>query len=216
MPREQFSLKLITFLAGFDGVTAYGAILGILLACGLGIPVPEDITLVASGILAGLGTISLTGAIIVGLLGVIMGDAFLFFLGRIYGHRVFKLPVFRTIFTEDRINASRNRILNNSKFICFFARFLPGLRAPIFLTAGIMGVRPLIFLTLDGIAALISVPFWIVVGFYLGDNLDATLRFVIRAQKSVLALVAVVIVGFIVVRYVRRRRVLAASKKPVV
>lgn len=206
MAREQFSIKLITFLSGFNGVTAYAAIIGILLACGLGVPIPEDITLVAAGILAGLGTISLMGAILAGLFGVLIGDAFLFFLGRYYGHRVFKLPVFRTIFTEDRINASRDRILHNSKFICFVARFLPGLRAPIFLTAGIMGVKPIIFLTLDGLAALISVPFWVIVGWYLGDNLDATLRFVIRAQKSVLIVVVVLIIGIVIYRYLRRRR----------
>lgn len=206
MAREQLSIKLITFLSGFDGVTAYAAIIGILLACGLGIPVPEDITLVAAGILAGLGTITLSGAIFVGLIGVLLGDAFLFFLGRFYGHRVFKLPVFRTIFTEERINASRDRILHNSKFICFVARFLPGLRAPIFLTAGIMGVKPIIFLTLDGLAALISVPFWVIVGWYLGGNLDATLRFVMKAQKSLLIVIALIVAGFFIYRFIRRRR----------
>ncbi|MEK6556033.1 MAG: DedA family protein [Bdellovibrionota bacterium] len=212
MPREQFSLKLITFLSGFDGFTAYAAILGVLLVCGLGVPIPEDITLVAAGILAALGNISLPGAIIAGLIGVLVGDSFLFFLGRIYGHKVFTLPVLRTFFTEARLSLAREKILNNSKFICFMARFLPGLRAPIFLTAGIMGVKPSIFLLLDGSAALISVPFWIMVGWYLGDNLDATFGFVLEAQKSVIILVAVLVLGFFIYRRFKRK-VLATPAK---
>src|SRR5680860_604710 len=51
----KFSVKLIMFLSDFSGITAYAAILGILLACGLGVPIPEDITLIAAGILAALG-----------------------------------------------------------------------------------------------------------------------------------------------------------------
>lgn len=213
MPREQFSLKLITFLSGFDGFTAYGAILGVLLICGLGVPIPEDITLVAAGILAALGNISLTGSLIAGFFGVLIGDSFLFFLGRTYGHRVFTLPVFKKIFTEDRIQLARERILRNSKFICFMARFLPGLRAPIFLTAGIMGVKPSTFLLLDGLAALLSVPFWIMVGWYLGDNLDSTLGFVIKAQKSIFIAVAFLIFCFFLYRFFKKRRRLATPTK---
>lgn len=170
-----FSAKLLTFLTGLSGLTAYGVILGILLACGLGVPIPEDITLLGAGILAALGNISLTGAIIAGLVGVLAGDAFLFFLGRKLGRRVFKLPLFRTIFTERRVRAAEERVLHNSKFICFTARFLPGLRSPIFLTSGILGVSPWVFLALDGFAALISVPVWVLVGWWVGHKLDDAL-----------------------------------------
>src|SRR5690606_32509464 len=145
-----FSLKLIAFLTSFTSWQAYLGILGVLLACGLGLPVPEDVTLVAAGILSAIGTISLTGAMLVGLVGVLAGDSILFFLGRKFGHRVFHLPGFKKIFTESRVRIAEDKVINNSKFICFTARFLPGLRAPIFLTAGILGVRPIIFFTLDG------------------------------------------------------------------
>jgi membrane protein DedA with SNARE-associated domain len=206
MPREQVSVKLITFLSGFEGITAYSVILGVLLACGLGVPMPEDITLVAAGILAGLKNISLTGAMIVGIVGVLLGDAILFFMGRKYGYKVFALPGFRRVFTESRIALARQRILQNEKSICFMARFLPGLRAPIYLTAGIMGVRPIIFLTLDGIAAMISVPFWIYIGYHLGDNLDDTLRFVMKTQKWILIAVGTALALLIVWHFYRRRQ----------
>ncbi len=53
------------------------------------------------------------------------GDTFLFFMGRKFGHRVFMLPGFRRIFTPQRILMAEQKVLSNSKFICFTARFLP-------------------------------------------------------------------------------------------
>lgn len=206
MPEAKFSVKLIMFLSGFSGFTAYAAILGVLLACGLGVPIPEDITLIAAGILAALKSISLPGAMIVGFVGVMLGDCILFYLGRKYGYRVFTLPGFRSIFTEKRIQIARQKVLTNSKFICFTARFLPGLRAPIFLTAGIMGVPPLVFLLLDGFAALISVPVWVYLGWLLGDNLDHALETAIKAQKYVIAAVAVFVFIYVAWKIYSARR----------
>ncbi len=210
--KEKFSLKLIGFLAGFQGLTAYGVILGVLLACGLGVPVPEDITLIAAGILAALGNITLFGALIVGFAGVLMGDCILFFMGRLYGYRVFKLPGFRRIFTEARIQMARQKVLSNSKFICFTARFLPGLRAPIFLTSGILGVHPFVFLILDGLAAMISVPIWIYLGWYVGDNLDHALLIAGQAQKYILVVFVIVLGAYMLYRRHRRAKEAEALK----
>lgn len=196
-----FSVQLITFLSGFDGVTAYAVILGILFLCGLGLPVPEDITLIAAGILAALKSISLMGAMIAGFIGVLVGDCLLFFIGRRYGNRVFNLPVFRRIFTEKRVSLARQKVLANSKFICFTARFLPGLRAPIYLTAGVMGVKPIVFFLLDGIAALISVPVWVYLGWWLGDNLDQTLTVAMQAQKYIIVGVVLLISSYVLWKY---------------
>jgi membrane protein DedA with SNARE-associated domain len=195
--RTKFSVKLITFLSGFSGIKAYGAILGVLLACGLGIPLPEDISLISAGILAALKSITFVGALTVGFVGVMAGDCFLFFVGRTYGYRVFKLPLFRTVFTESRIQLARQKVLANSKFICFTGRFLPGLRAPIFLTSGIMGVRPIVFFALDASAALISVPVWVYLGWYFGKNLDQALMIAMRTQKYFFLGVSLLLLSYI-------------------
>lgn len=191
---SSFSYKLLAFLTSFSSWQAYLVILVVLFACGLGIPIPEDITLIAAGILAGLGTISLPGAIIVGLVGVMVGDSFMFFMGRKFGHNVFKLPGFRRYFTEKRIRKAEEKILNNSMFICFIARFLPGLRSAVFLSSGMMGVPFWVFFTLDGLAALISVPFWVVLAWYFSQNLEEALtlakEFQVYILLGVLSLIA--------------------------
>lgn len=199
---------LIEFLQGFDGVRAYAVILGLLLICGLGVPLPEDITLIGAGLLAALGSISLPGALIAGFFGVLAGDAILFNLGRKYGRAVFDLPGFRRVFTPERVAAAERRVLSNSRFICFTARFLPGLRAPIYLTAGIMGVKPTIFYALDGFAALISVPIWVVGGwwFALKFDIDTGLRYAKDAQGLLVLAVATTIAIYFVIRRLRRGR----------
>lgn len=203
-----FSIKeyLINTLSQLEGWEAYSAIVGLLLMCGLGVPLPEDITLIAAGILSALGSISITGAILVGLFGVLAGDAFLYTVGRVYGRRAFELPIIRSILTPRRVVLAERKILRNSHFICFTARFLPGLRSPIFLLSGIMGVRPIVFYGLDGLAALISVPLWIFIGHWVGENLDIALKVAERVQLSLAAVLAVVIAIYVGYRRWRKAR----------
>lgn len=201
-----FKEKLILSLSQLEGLHAYSAIVGLLLICGLGVPLPEDITLLAAGVLSALGSISLWGAMVAGFFGVLAGDAFLYTIGRIYGRRAFTLPVIRTIMTPRRIALAERKIMRNSKFICFIARFLPGLRSPIFLMAGIMGVRPLVFYGLDGLAALISVPFWVYIGHWLGENIDTALAMAEKVQLSVFGAVAFLILTYFIYRRVSKRR----------
>jgi len=198
--------SLITNLSQLDGATAYSAIVGLLLICGLGVPLPEDITLIAAGILASLGSITLWGAMLAGFLGVLAGDAFLYTVGRVYGRKAFQLPLLRSIMTPKRVALAERKIIRNSHFICFTARFLPGLRSPIFLMSGIMGVRPLVFYGLDGFAALISVPLWVYIGYWVGENLDEAMKIAERVQLSLGAAVLLLVAGYIGMRRWRKNR----------
>jgi len=201
MENATFSHQVINYLSTLNGPVAYGTIFAVLFACGLGLPVPEDITLITAGVLSSAGSISLPGALIVGYFGVLIGDSILFFAGRKYGRNVFKLPLFRRVFTPDRIQLAEARIQRNAKMICFMARFLPGLRAPIFLTAGVMKVRPSIFILQDGLAAIISVPIWIFVGHWFGENIDPAIKIAKRLQLG-LFIALVLVVG---IYFLRRR-----------
>jgi len=206
MEPASFITKFIVFITAFTGWKAYAAILGILTLCGLGVPIPEDITLIAAGILSSVGNISLAEALILGFVGVMIGDTILFFAGRKLGHKVFTLSFFRHIFTSKRIALAEKKILKNSKFICFTARFLPGLRAPIFLTAGVMGVRPVVFFSLDGGAALLSVPIWVIGGWWFGNHLESALIFAKRMQISLLIGLAVLIIAYFSIKKFRRNK----------
>jgi len=180
------------------GPPAYGTIFAVLLACGLGLPVPEDVTLVTAGYLSHLGNIELSVAIGICLIGVLLGDLFLFFLGRKLGKRAFKLPLIRNLLTPDRIKYAEERLQKNSRKVMFAARFLAGLRAPIYLTAGILNVRPRIFVGLDFLAATLSVPLLVTAGWYFGAEIDIALLYVRKAEKYVMIGLAVIGAYFII------------------
>lgn len=201
--------KIIEQLAGLSSATAYLAIVGVLLICGLGVPMPEDITLIAAGVLASMKTITLPGAIAAGFFGVLLGDALLFNIGRVYGRKAFRLPLLRKVFTPDRIEAAETRIRRNSKFICFIARFLPGLRAPIYLSAGVTGVPPVTFYMLDGLAALISVPVWVAAGWYFGEALEEALGFAKQFQVFLLGFIGSAITLYFLLKWRNKQKKIA-------
>jgi membrane protein DedA with SNARE-associated domain len=88
--------------------------------------------------------------------------------------------------------------------LMFVARFLPGLRSPIFLTAGMTRrVSFTRFFLLDGFAALISVPIWVYLGHYGAQNHEWLLTWLGRSKVIVYVVVLAAIA--LVVRYFWRR-----------
>ena len=188
-----------------SGFQAYAAIVIVLFACGMGVPIPEDITLFAAGFLAYKGRITLAGAVIVGLIGVLVGDSFMYLIGRNFGRKVFDWPVFRKIFTSERIKMAEEKIQNNARIICFTSRFAPGLRAPVYIPSGVLRVPFTVFIGMDGLAALISVPVWVFLAYFLGDKVEMLLE-IAKQTKIGVALVLLVLIGFYIVRKIRKRR----------
>jgi len=187
----------------------YGTIVGVLLVCGLGLPVPEDISLLVAGLLAASGKISISGGLISGFVGVLAGDSILFMLGRKFGTRVFSLPGLRRFFTPARLLAAEIKIKKHGPLICFVARFLPGVRSAIFAMSGALGVRRSTFLLLDGLAALLSVPLWVYVGFWFGNNFDdamgGAMAMAHKLQIYVFSGLGMLIVGYAAFRLLRKR-----------
>ncbi len=110
--------------------------------CGLGLPLPEDVALLAGGFLVHRGVTHYPMTLVVSLVGVVAGDNSLFFLGRRFGTglvRYFGLNRPRSKVQIDRLHEFMHR---HGHRAIFYARFLAGLRALIYLTAGSFGVTP--------------------------------------------------------------------------
>lgn len=210
MDLSQLASDFMEVVSRLPSPVVYCTIVGILLVCGLGLPIPEDLTLLVAGLLAANHKISLVGGMVAGFIGVLSGDLILFTLGRKFGKRVFSLPGLRKIFTPPRILAAERRIRGNGPFICFIARFLPGLRSAIFATSGALGVRLSTFLLLDGLAALLSVPLWVYVGYWFGthfeDALGGALAKAETLQVYVFSGLAALILGYVGFKLWQRRR----------
>jgi membrane protein DedA with SNARE-associated domain len=210
--------RLVAILGGHSLHFGSGFVFVILLLCGFGLPMPEDIVLVTGGVLAWLAsdlahaTVSgmirddgLLTMIVVGLGGILAGDSVIFLAGRRYGARVADFRPLRRIITPEKLQLVERKIRTRGNVVVLFARFLPGLRAPTFFTVGHARMPYWEFLLFDGVAALVSAPLWVCVGFWFGSDLEAAAHVAGRFSNYILLGVAVVLAA-LVFRWAQARR----------
>lgn len=183
-------------LISFFTLHGYIAVFAVLMICSLGIPIPEDVSLVAGGVIAGLGYADVRVMCVVGLAGVLLGDALMFLVGHYFGARAMRLRWVAYLLTPRRYAQVQAKFERYGNRLMFVARFLPGMRTAVFLSAGMTHrVSFLRFLLFDGFAALISVPFWVWLGYYGAENREWLLAWIKRGQSSVAVLAGLIIVS---------------------
>jgi membrane protein DedA with SNARE-associated domain len=195
--------RLITIFAE----NGYVAVFIALMICGAGLPLPEDITLVAGGVIAGLGYANVHAMFALAMFGVLLGDAGIFLLGHYYGSRILKWRFVARVLTPERYAKVQEKFDRYGNRMLFFARFLPGMRTTVYLTAGTTHrVSFARFLIIDTLAALISVPFWVYLGFFGADNHEWLVKWMRRGQSSLWALVGILVLTLLVLWLKHRRR----------
>jgi membrane protein DedA with SNARE-associated domain len=182
-----------------------------LFLCGFGLPMPEDIILVAGGIIAWkaspmrelaehpslramLGDPGLLWMVIAGLAGILAGDLVTFLAGRRFGSRVADFRPLRRVVSPAKLEQVEKLMRRRGDLVVVIARYLPGLRAPTYFTAGHARMPVWEFLLLDGLAALVSAPVWVCLGFYFGSDIEAAARKATEFGHFIMAGVAVVLV----------------------
>jgi len=188
-------------LTELQGGLAILAVFGVLLLCGLGVPIPEDIPLIAAGYLIHIRETTWATALAVGLLGVLIGDSVIFFMGHKLGKKLLKSRLVMFFTTPKRILRIKAYYRRYGQKIIFAGRFMPGLRAPVFFVAGSSGVKYTKFVAIDGLAAMVSVPIWLFLGSHFGDTIDTLLGEIQRGKDItfiVLGALAVIYVGYLV------------------
>jgi membrane protein DedA with SNARE-associated domain len=205
----------IDSMVSFYQSSGYIAVFGVLLLCGFGLPIPEDISIIAGGIISGLGYTNVYIMLIVSLFGVLIGDTIIYMLGRHFGKRIMKKRLGKRVIS----NAWYDRILRsfrkNGKMVLFTARFMPGLRTPIFLTAGItkfVGFGT--FILIDGIAAILSVPVWTFLGYYGASNRDTLVRCIHDTKIIILFILAGFIFFYILSKFIKKKLIKAEIVNP--
>ena len=183
---------MLVFLEQFFIQFGYAAVFFILILCGFGIPIPEDVTLVAGGVISGLGYKNVHFMAITGVLGVLVGDGILFMLGRHYGEQILKFRPVAKMLNPKRYALIRQKFDQYGNRVMFVARFLPGLRSPMFLVAGMSGkVSFLRWLMMDGLAAILTVPLWVYLGHFGAENKDWLMRQVHQFQYGLYIVCAI-------------------------
>lgn len=160
-------------LAGLLDKFTYLAIVVVLSAAGLGVPISEDLTLLLGGGLASRGITSFVPTLAAGYFGVLFGDALIHQWGQRMGPRAYAAPLVQRALSPERQQKLREHFAKHAFLTIVVGRHTPFLRAPIFFLAGASGMKLLPFLIADALSAAVTVPIVVTLGYYFGQHLDA-------------------------------------------
>lgn len=176
--------------------------------CGLGLPLPEELILLAAGYVC--ATFPATAELPVMMAwsagAILTGDVLPYLLGRIFGVRLLRLRWLRLIVTRQRLARFDRWFRRRGDWVVFIARFIPGIRVVAFFTGGTMKMPLQRFLLLDALGIAMSVPLLTWLGFHSAAVIEQVLAKVHKVERGILwaalgggALVALVL-------WLRRRR----------
>ena len=80
----------------------YAAVFALLVGAGVGLPVPEEATQIAAGVLAHQQVLELWKVMVLAWCGIVTGDSILFFLGRRHGERLLSTRAMQRVATPAR------------------------------------------------------------------------------------------------------------------
>ena len=196
---------MLEFLNGYSAHVMYGLLFVLLLLCGLGFPMAEELVLLAGGVLVASGVLHPLIMLLVNFLGVVIGDVFLFAMGHGVRSRLSRSPRFTHWFTA-KLERGQPFFARYGSTTVFLARFLPGLRAPAFLIAGTMQMSLWRFVGIDTLASLIFVPVLCGVGYLFADQIDMIATWFRHAERALGTLVVVALLGWLSRRYWGKRK----------
>src|SRR3954470_18278974 len=134
----------------------YFVLFGLLFACGLGLPMPEDIPLMIAGALVANGKMHLAIACVAAWCGIIGGDIVLYHLGKKFGLEITRVPFIGKHLTKERIEKVEQMFGRYGVWVVAIGRMFAGIRGAMVVAAGAIRYNFLKFIIADGLAAIVS------------------------------------------------------------
>jgi membrane protein DedA with SNARE-associated domain len=207
----------------FSNFSDYGyvGVFGILIAAGLGLPIPEELPVLTAGVLVGHGDTLEPGQteldpnrlkwyimLPVCILGVVIGDGFLYGIGRLWGTRLLNNSwVQRRIVPPEKRASIEKNFQERGVLILLTARLTPGIRSPIFIMAGCLRVPLARFLFADGLYAIPGVTTLFFLAYYLTDQVLEVFNKINHYKPLVFVAVLSAVAGIVLYRIITSRKV---------
>ena len=177
-----------------------------------GLPIPSVVFLMAAGALSAHGRMSLTIAILLGVLGCLAGDGLWFWIGRKWGSKALRLLCRFTADPRNCSNRAQEKFRRHGLPLLCVAKFAPGLDAVMPPLSGAEGVRVASFVAFDAVGALLWSCAHVGLGYLFSNELDVAIRWVQRFGAALGIGIGVPIAlyagwrGLVLVRMIRRLR----------
>lgn len=175
----------LDFLAPYLHEYAYLGLLLILSVGGFGLPIPEELVLVAAGLLVAWGSTELVPTLMVCGVGMIVGDGLFFAVGRRFGLGHLHGVIGR-LAPPDRVERVIAKVHQYGLWVVFFGRYLTGVRPVVFLGAGASGIPFARFAIVDGASAAVALAVWVAIGYHWSAWIELVLRAVSSAEEVII------------------------------
>jgi len=184
----------------------YVGIFALLVLGDLGFPFPEDTTLLLSGFLIAQDVMKPLPTLLIVYSGLLMTDFSLYWVGKKYGKRVVEHKRFRRIISPERLLKIEEKFKKWGLFIVFFGRHLIGVRAQIFLAAGVMGMSAIKFFLADAASAILTVTLMVGIGYWGGSSIQILKKDVTRIGHAAMVVFLILLAVWIFFIYFKSRR----------
>jgi membrane protein DedA with SNARE-associated domain len=185
---------------------SYLGIIVFLILTGAGLPIPEEVPIVYAGfhsaLPAGEGLLW-HYALASCLVGALLGDSLMYWIGFHFGRGVLREhPWYTGFLTAERERQIENTIKKHGLKAFFLARFMVGVRGPMYITAGILRVPYRRFLVADAISATTVVTLFFSLAYFFGERVSSWIH---HGTHYITVFVSVLIVVGIIAWYIKNR-----------
>lgn len=185
-----------------------GSYLGIFLLMvltGCGLPIPEEVFIIGAGVLSANGELRPEFAFPAALLGALVGDAAMYGIGYRFGHGLLhRHPKLSKLVGAHREEYFERAVQRHGFKVLLLARFMVGVRGPVYLAAGVVRMPFLRFLMWDLVCATLVVGAFFGLAYFFGEEI-ADLLTDAEVGLTVIVVIVATVVAFVALRRHRRR-----------
>ncbi|RIK88608.1 MAG: hypothetical protein DCC67_00260 [Planctomycetota bacterium] len=185
---------------------SYFGIFALMVLTGCGLPAPEEVFIIGAGVLSASGDLQPQWAFTACLAGALLGDAVMYGIGRRFGHNLLRVhPYFAKIVGAEREERFERAVLRHGFKVLLLARFMVGVRGPVYLAAGVVRMPFGRFVLWDLFCASLVVSLFFGLAYAVGDDIARLLK---DAEILLTVAVLAVIVVITALRFRRRKPLL--------
>ena len=183
--------------------SSYLGIFVFLVLTGCGMPIPEEVPIILAGVLSSQGRLEPEWAFAACLSGALVGDAVMYSIGYHFGHNLLalhpKIGKYIGAQSEERFEGA---LMRHGFKVMLMARFMVGIRGPVYLAAGVVRMPFRRFVFWDLTCATLVVGLFFGLPYSYGEEITSVL---VDAEKTFTLIVLAVGLGCFL-WWLRRRR----------
>ena len=173
----------------------------------IGLPFPEDATLIVSGFLIAHKITKPLPTMMVVYFGLLLTDFSLYWVGKKYGRKVVEHRRFRGILSTERFLTLEEKFKKWGIYVVFVGRHFLGIRAQIFLAAGVMRMSAVKFVMADAASAILTMTLMVGIGFLGGNSIRVLQKDLKRIEHIGILILVISFTGWLIHWYFRNRKI---------